>query len=43
VGEEEVKNSSKETGRLKDKETKRLKEKGRYYNSTFSLIRHFAD
>jgi hypothetical protein len=43
VGEEEVKNSDKYTGRSKDKEMKRQKEKRRYYNSAFAFVRHFAD
>jgi hypothetical protein len=43
VRQEEFKNSNKYTGRSKDKEMKRQREKRRYYNSAFALVRHFAD
>jgi hypothetical protein len=43
LGEAEVKNSNKYTGRSKDKEMKRQKEKRRYYNSAFALVRLYAD
>jgi hypothetical protein len=43
VGEEEIQMVTKRQVDSKDKEMKKRKEKRRYYNSAFALIRNFAD